>query len=85
MSSKHVLHAVDRCLRDIMNKDDIPFGGKLIVFGGDFRQTLTVVSGGNKAQIVEECFQSSYLWSDVDIMHLTINERVKRNITEANK
>ena len=45
-------HAVDLCLRDIMDNDK-PFGGKLVVCGGDFRQTLSVVEGGNRAHEVE--------------------------------
>ena len=42
MIPTHALHAMDRCLRDIM-QDDEPFGGKTILLGGDFRQVLPVV------------------------------------------
>ncbi|KAF5473492.1 hypothetical protein F2P56_010100 [Juglans regia] len=37
MSGKHSIEAVDKMLRDI-NDTDLLFGGKVIVFGGDFRQ-----------------------------------------------
>ena len=40
--SKNVYETVDRTFRDIM-KVDIPFVGKLFIFGGDFRQLLPIV------------------------------------------
>ena len=42
MAHRHLLEALDRTLRDIM-MDDQPFGGKVLVLGGDFRQILPVV------------------------------------------
>jgi hypothetical protein len=42
MTKRHV-EAFDINLCDILDKEDLPFGGKTIVFGGDFRQTLSVV------------------------------------------
>ncbi|KAG7980703.1 hypothetical protein I3843_05G196400 [Carya illinoinensis] len=39
MSTKHSIEALDKMLQDI-NDTDLPFGGKVIVFGGDFRQML---------------------------------------------
>ena len=84
MSNKHILHTIDRCLRDIMN-NDVPFGGKLVVFGGDFRQTLSVVQGGGEAEIIDHCLKSSPLWYNINIRRLTINERVKRQETADNK
>ena len=35
MTHHHLLEALDRTLRDLMD-DDLPFGGKVIVIGGDF-------------------------------------------------
>ena len=42
MAHRHLLEALDRTLRDIM-MDDQPFGGKVLVLGGYFRQILPVV------------------------------------------
>lgn len=47
MMHKHYFEAIDITLQDIMNSvdpinDDKPFGGKTIVFGGDFHQILPV-------------------------------------------
>ncbi|XP_010480905.1 PREDICTED: uncharacterized protein LOC104759705 [Camelina sativa] len=48
MMSKYWFESLDRSLRDIMNKEDKPFGGKVIVFGGDFRQVLSVINGAGR-------------------------------------
>ncbi|XP_066910494.1 uncharacterized protein [Clytia hemisphaerica] len=42
MIPKHALEAVDSMLRDISNSG-VPFAGKVVLLGGDFRQTLPVV------------------------------------------
>ena len=42
MAHRHHLEAFDRTLRDIAGSDE-PFGGKVLVLGGDFRQILPVI------------------------------------------
>jgi ATP-dependent DNA helicase PIF1 len=37
MTKRHAVVAFDNSLHDILIKEDLPFGGKTIVFGGDFR------------------------------------------------
>jgi hypothetical protein len=70
MTKRHAIEALDISLCDILDKEDLPFGGKTIVFGGDFRQTLPVVRKGSRAQIVDASLRRSYLW---DIMqHLRL-------------
>ncbi|XP_076931995.1 uncharacterized protein LOC143597361 [Bidens hawaiensis] len=49
MIHKHAFEALDRTLNDVMNGDSANtseslFGGKVVVFGGDFRQILPVVT-----------------------------------------
>jgi hypothetical protein len=61
---------------DINNKN-IPFGGKIMIFGGDFRQILPVIRKGNRQQIVAASFNRSYLWSSIEVMKLTINMRIQ--------
>ncbi|XP_057433318.1 uncharacterized protein LOC130726103 [Lotus japonicus] len=39
-----------------------PFGRKVVVLGGDFRQILPVISKGSRADIVGSTVTSSYLW-----------------------
>ncbi|XP_074306345.1 uncharacterized protein LOC141641587 [Silene latifolia] len=48
MTHKHSFKVVDKSLKDAIRIIDarnttLPFGGKVVVFGGDFRQTLSVV------------------------------------------
>ncbi|GJW36306.1 DNA helicase, partial [Tanacetum coccineum] len=49
-------------LRDLMNAPDILFGGKTIVLGGDFRQTLPVKKGATKEKLIAASIAESYLW-----------------------
>jgi ATP-dependent DNA helicase PIF1 len=43
MTKRQVIEALDNNMCDIMGQLGLPFGGKTIVFGGDFRQVLPVV------------------------------------------
>ena len=81
MLSIDILHCIDRLMRDIMG-NDVPFGGKPFLLGGDFRQTLPIVRRGNASQILEQCILSSALWSDFTVFHLSGNQRVRPNEQE---
>lgn len=71
MMSKHCFEALDRTICDIMKTtDDTPFGGKVVVFGGDFRQILPVIPRGNRADIVMAALNSSYLWKYCKVLQL---------------
>ncbi|XP_076930060.1 uncharacterized protein LOC143594702 [Bidens hawaiensis] len=74
MAKRQAIEAVDRTLQDIIGVR-LPFGGKIMVMGGDFRQVLPVVQRGTRAQIVDSSFRMSPLWSVTKKMRLTINMR----------
>ncbi|XP_021745359.1 ATP-dependent DNA helicase PIF1-like [Chenopodium quinoa] len=74
MTHRHAYEAIDRSLRDLTGVD-VPFGGKVVVFGGDFRQILPVVPKGTKAQTIDVCLVRSTLWRHVQLLHLTQNMR----------
>ncbi|KAF8048044.1 hypothetical protein N665_2708s0004 [Sinapis alba] len=77
MMSKHCFEALDRSLSDILGKHDTqPFGGKVVVFGGDFRQVLPVINGDGRAEIVMASLNSSYLWENCKVLKLTKNMRL---------
>jgi ATP-dependent DNA helicase PIF1 len=40
MTKRQNVEALDNSLRDIMGRSHLPFGGKTVVLGGDFRQVL---------------------------------------------
>jgi ATP-dependent DNA helicase PIF1 len=75
MHHRYFIEALDRTLRDLM-KVDKPFGGKLIVFGGDFRQCAPVVRNGSEADIINGCLKKSPLWRDIETLSLAINMRL---------
>ena len=76
MTHRHVFETVDRTFRDICGNQHRPFGGKLFVFGGDFRQVLPVVTKGNRADTVAASISRFYFWPYCTIMHLSINMRL---------
>lgn len=68
--------AADACLRDLCC-NDVPFGGKIIVFGGDLRQTLPIVEFGERADIVASAFVSSHIWSSGLLQHLKLTSNIR--------
>ncbi|XP_056688054.1 uncharacterized protein [Spinacia oleracea] len=54
-----------------------PFGGKVVVFGGDFRQILPVIPKGSRQDIVFAAINSSYLWDFCRVLSLTQNMRLQ--------
>jgi hypothetical protein len=78
MAHRHLLEALDRTLRDIMDCDE-PFGGKVIVLSGDFRQTLPIVKRGSRAQVVGASIKRSVLWEHFEIFEFTVNMRLRRD------
>ncbi|XP_024004882.1 uncharacterized protein LOC112082028 [Eutrema salsugineum] len=75
MMSRDCYETLDRTLRDIL-KCDKPFGGKVIVFGGDFRQILPVIPNAGKTEILMATLNSSPLWFGCKVLRLTRNMRV---------
>ncbi|KAG3242090.1 hypothetical protein PI124_g13074 [Phytophthora idaei] len=66
MTHRHAFEAVDRSLRDLMDNDDEPFGGKI----------LPVAVRGTPAQTIDACLKSSTLWPKFQQLHLRENIRV---------
>ncbi|GKD58267.1 DNA helicase [Tanacetum coccineum] len=73
MNDRRCFEALDRTLRDLMNEPDLLFGGKTIVLGGDFRQTLSVKKGAAKEELIHACIAESYLWLHFKICTLKTN------------
>ena len=75
MAPRYSLEIMDRTLRDIMN-NDYPFGGKIVILGGDFRQILPVLPHGVRSEVVNLAIKNSLLWSVFHKFQLTRNMRV---------
>src|ERR1700735_4708282 len=65
-----------------MNTDK-PFGGKVMVLGGDFRQILPVIRKGNRVQIVQANLKMGQLWPLFKTLKLSRNMRVQDEQQEA--
>ncbi|XP_042895824.2 ATP-dependent DNA helicase PIF1-like [Parasteatoda tepidariorum] len=76
MIPRKAIEMIDRTFRDLL-ANEIPFGGKIIILGGDFRQVLPVVKKATHMQVINETIKYSFLWPFFEILHLTINMRVK--------
>ncbi|XP_071728730.1 ATP-dependent DNA helicase PIF1-like [Rutidosis leptorrhynchoides] len=81
MVNKMCVEALDRSFRDICRQInphsmDTLFGGKIVVFGGDFRQILPIIQKGTRQDRVAASLNSSYLWDYVTVLKLTVNMRL---------
>ncbi|XP_027922842.1 ATP-dependent DNA helicase PIF1-like [Vigna unguiculata] len=82
MAHKFCFEDLDRTLKDIM-KDDLTcnsvFGGKVVVFGGDFRQIIPVIPRGSRSDIVHATINASYLWNHYQVLTLSKNMRLMQS------
>ncbi|XP_022032765.1 uncharacterized protein LOC110933870 [Helianthus annuus] len=75
MTHNHCFEALDRTMRDISrssqsNIEGKPFGGKVVLFDGDFRQILLVIPKGTRSMIVDASLYSSYIWQHCQVLKL---------------
>ncbi|XP_019425033.1 PREDICTED: uncharacterized protein LOC109333904 [Lupinus angustifolius] len=76
MTHKFCFEALDKTLTDIMSykhNDNSSFGGKVIIFGGDFRQILPVIPRGSRSNIINATINASYIWDNCHVLTLTKN------------
>ncbi|KAL0385745.1 UNVERIFIED_CONTAM: ATP-dependent DNA helicase RRM3 [Sesamum radiatum] len=76
MARRQIIEALDDILQDLIDCDN-PFGGKVVVFGGDYRQIAPVVVGGEKGDTIDASFASSSLSRSVHRLFLRENMRAK--------
>ena len=76
MAHRYQMEALDRTLRDITDINR-PFGGKIMVLSGDFRQCLPVIPNASRAEIIGAALNRSPLWENFQIMQLKENMRVQ--------
>ncbi|CAN1317205.1 ATP-dependent DNA helicase PIF1 [Linum perenne] len=74
--------AVDRTLCDLMDlplsgPGYKPFGGKTVLLGGDFRQTLPFVTEGGRSDSIDASLTKSKLWALCKVLRLSANMRIE--------
>ncbi|KAL0716058.1 hypothetical protein Bca4012_065380 [Brassica carinata] len=83
MMSRHCFENLDRTLCDIIRtKKHKPFGGKVIVFGGDFRQILPVIPYGGRTETLMASLKRPYIWEHCKVLRLTRNMRLLSGRTD---
>ncbi|KAG5622894.1 hypothetical protein H5410_008112 [Solanum commersonii] len=78
MAKKNTIEALDTLLKDLMNTKTL-FGGKVVVFGGDFRQTLLLLSNGKKEDFIGQSLLYSHIWNHLEKLCLSENMRAKND------
>ncbi|XP_024961451.1 uncharacterized protein LOC112501915 [Cynara cardunculus var. scolymus] len=81
MVHRNAFEALDRSMNDIFNSRGISdsqmlFGGKVVGFGGDFRQILPVIPNACRQDIVNASLSSSSIWERCKVLMLTKNMRL---------
>ncbi|KAL3365048.1 hypothetical protein AABB24_010277, partial [Solanum stoloniferum] len=76
MAKRRMIEVLDLLLKDLMNTD-VLFGGKVVVLGGDFRQTLPVVRYGKKEDFIAQSLLYSTIWNELEKLHLSENMRTR--------
>jgi len=74
--------AVDRAVRDILDREDVPFGGLPVLFTGDFRQILPIVQPSHPRPTMEASLEHSPMWQDIQVMYLKVNMRIEKKSHE---
>lgn len=81
MCSSHIVNTVDRLLKDVMNNKRTPFGGKCVIFAGDFRQCLPIMSEFVSAENISSfLLHKSSIWNEV--IHMSLNQNMRVLPTE---
>nr|GEX50438.1 DNA helicase [Tanacetum cinerariifolium] len=78
MNDRCCFEALDKNLRDIVDKPSSLSGRKSVLLGGDFRQTLLVKKGTSKMEVIASCLSESALWPSFKVFTLKYNMSLAR-------
>ena len=82
MTHRLSFEALNRTLQDLRDCQKL-FGGLTMIFGGDFQQILPVIPKGSRAEIVNACLRTSYLWNNITVLKLRTNMRLQHSPEDA--
>jgi hypothetical protein len=75
MANKAAWECAHRLCCDIMQRNDRPFGGKVVIGSGDFRQVSPVVPGSGEFATLTASVKTSLLWQHMQL--LTLNTPIR--------
>ncbi|XP_074096363.1 uncharacterized protein LOC141525698 [Cotesia typhae] len=84
MAPRYALEVIDRLLRNITNKNT-PFGNKIVILGGNFRQLLPIQQFSTRSELINLSIKFSPLWKCFRTISLTQNMRVINGEIEFSK
>jgi hypothetical protein len=77
MQDRYVLEYVNRLLKAISkNNSKLPFAGKVVIIGGDWKQLMPVIPRGSSEVQFARSVKSSRLFHHFHTQRLTINKRL---------
>ena len=74
MANKSTIEAVSRLLQFVTGQS-LPFGGKILIALGDFRQVAPVIKNAGPSATLDASIQSCSLWSHFHVLSLTLPVR----------
>ncbi|XP_026396988.1 ATP-dependent DNA helicase PIF1-like [Papaver somniferum] len=95
MAHRYSLEVFNWMMRDITGVAE-PFGGKILIMGGDFRRVLPVIRRSTRGQTVDACLSMRiiqndielhcilsrpHLWENVNVLHLKKNMRAAEDVS----
>ncbi|XP_046686497.1 uncharacterized protein LOC124372177 [Homalodisca vitripennis] len=84
MAHRYIFEMIDRSLRDLMNSS-VPFGNKIFICSGDFRQMAPVVEKARTpADVACVSLRASHLWRLFTLFSLTTPQRTSGSIDYSN-
>ncbi|XP_058789684.1 uncharacterized protein LOC131663341 [Phymastichus coffea] len=84
MAPRYALEIVNKTLQNFMD-NNLPFGGKIIIVGGDLKQLLPIKVRGTRSEILSLCVVYSKVWKYFTKFSLPANMRVLPNEIEFSK
>ncbi|KAH7727432.1 DNA helicase PIF1 [Aphelenchoides avenae] len=82
MMNRFGIECVDETLRKLRNKPNVPFGGAIVILGGDFRQTMPILEGAVKSELLDLSLKWSPLWKHFAENMFTLTENIRLNPDE---
>ncbi|XP_045029055.1 ATP-dependent DNA helicase PIF1-like [Daphnia magna] len=73
MKTNHALNTINHLFQTVMKNRVDPYGGKVLLLGGDFIQCLPVVRHGNRVQVAEATIINNAIWPHFHELRLVQN------------